>query len=248
MNSDRLAPPVVIDTYYELRLYQMIPGRMPDFHKLMGEHVPALFEKNGLQRPLATWEGYAGPLAPLYAYILPWRSLDDRMTAWKRFYADPEWQARLAENYGGAQRVERSSVFILRPSPAWAAVQEPDDGQPVGGIHEIRMYDVWNQDPNRVHASLADTDLPFLKKSGARVLGVFATWFGTRMNQAVTILAWPDARTLEAANVAYHNDREILRVRDEERRTFGQPLVRATDIHIVRPVEYSRPRPNLASY
>ncbi|MCV0394900.1 MAG: NIPSNAP family protein [Rhizobiaceae bacterium] len=246
MTADLLAAPVALDEYYELRLYQMIPVRMPDFHRLMGEHVPGLFERNGIARPLATWEGHAGPLAPLYAYIVPWRSLDDRMAAWKRFYADPEWQRRLAENYGGQQRVERSHVFVLRPSAAWNALKEPDSPEPVGGVHEIRMHDVLNQDPGLAHAALGETDLPFLTRRGARVLGVFATWFGTRMNQAVTVLAWPDAASLTEANMAYQIDAEILAARDAERRAHGRPLIRATDVHIVKPVGYSTARANLA--
>jgi hypothetical protein len=246
MTSDLLAPPVSIDEYYELRLYRMIPGRTPDFHRLMGEEVPPLFAKNGIPTPLATWEGHAGPMAPLYGYILPWRSLDDRMAAWRRFYADPEWQSRMAQNYAGQQRVDRSNVFILRPSPVWQGLKEAASAESIGGVHEIRLLDVWNQDPNLAHSAFAAVDLPFLKARGARLLGLFSTWFGTRMNQAVAILAWPDGNALAEASLAHHGDAEILRSRDAERRLHGRPLVRATDIHIVTPVAYSMPRANLA--
>lgn len=246
MTSSLLAPPVTIDSYFELRLYRMIPTRMPEFHRLMRDDVPALFAKAGIPAPLATWAGHAGPLAPLYAYILPWRSLDDRMAAWKGFYADPVWQRALAENYAGQQRVERSNVFILRPSPLWPTVQEETSAKPVGGIHEIRVMDVLNQDPTLAHAAFVETDLPFLKARGARLLGLFATWFGTRMNQAVAILAWPDGETLAAANMAYHTDPLIREVRDRERRTHGRPLLRGTDVHVVEPAAYGMPRANLA--
>ncbi|MBS3652024.1 NIPSNAP family protein [Pseudaminobacter sp. 19-2017] len=243
----RLAPPLTIDSYYELRLYQMVPGRMPDFHRLMGEDVPPLFARNGIPAPLAFWEGYAGPLSPLYCYILHWRDLDDRMNAWERFYADPEWVAKMGANYGGQQRVERSHVFILRPSPVWERFREAGSQEPVGGVHELRFHDVLNQDPNLAHQSLADHDLPFLRARGARVLGVFATWFGTRMNQAVTLLAWPDAESCRQASFAHQIDPGLLAVRDEERRRYGRPLLRGTDIHILQPIGYGIARPNLAA-
>lgn len=247
MSDATLAPPVTIDEYYELRLYQMIPTRLPVFHELLRDHVPPLWARNGVPAPLGVWEGHAGPMAPLYAYILPWRSLDERMAAWGRFYADPDWQAALAENYAGRQRVERSNVFILRPSPAWTEVTEPAAApRPVDGVHEMRVLDLLNQAPPKAHAALAETDLPFLKMQGAEVLGVFATWYGTRMNQAVVFLAWPDAETMRRGHDAHMRAPEIQAVREAERRANGRPLLRGTDVHVLRPLPYGVPRTNLA--
>ncbi|MEX0407456.1 NIPSNAP family protein [Aquibium sp. LZ166] len=246
MKDVPLAPPVRIEEYYELRLYQMHQARMPDFHHLMGTDVPPIFERCGISAPLALWEGHGGPLSPLYAYILPWRNLDRRMEAWKRFYADPEWLAKLAVNYGGEQRVDRSHVFVLRPSPVWSRFRSEPDAGPVGSVHELRLIDVDNFDPMLSHTALAETDLPFMTRKGATVLGVFMTWFGTRMNQAVTITAWPDAEALRSAAIAYQTDDGIRAARDEERRRHGQPLVRGSDVHVLRPTRYGAPLPNLA--
>ena len=247
MNAALLASPVTIDEYYELRLYHMLPNRMPDFHDLMSGKVPELFARNGIARPLGSWEGYAGPLAPLYAYIIPWRNLDHRMQAWKRFYADPEWTRQLTANYAGQQRLERSSIFILRPSPVWTRFKRPAAPQGVGGIHEMRVHDVLNHEPNRAHIVLAETDLPFLTARGAEVLGIFSTWFGTRMNQAITILAWPDAATMRQAYREHTTDAAIASAREAERRTHGRPLFRGIDVHIMRPLPYGMPRTNLAA-
>ena len=246
MNAALLASPVTIDEYYELRLYHMLPNRMPDFHDLMSGKVPELFARNGIARPLGSWEGYAGPLAPLYAYIIPWRNLDHRMQAWKRFYADPEWTRQLTANYAGQQRLERSSIFILRPSPVWARFKRPAPPESVGGIHEMRVHDVLNHEPNRAHIALAETDLPFLTARGAEVLGIFSTWFGTRMNQAITILAWPDAATMQQAYREHATDAAIASTRETERRTHGRPLFRGIDVHIMWPLPYCTPRTNLA--
>jgi hypothetical protein len=247
MSAAQLAPAVTIDEYYELRLYHMLPTRMPDFHDLMSNKVPAIFARNGIAKPLGSWECYAGPLAPLYAYMIPWRNLDHRMQAWKRFYADPEWTQQLAANYAGQQRLERSSIFILRPSPVWARFKSPALPESVGGIHEMRVHDVLNHDPNRAHTALAETDLPFLTARGAEVLGVFSTWFGTRINQAITILAWPDAASMQQAYREHTTDAAITSARETERRTHGRPLFRGIDVHIMRPLSYGIPRTNLAS-
>jgi NIPSNAP len=247
MSPAQLAPAVTIDEYYELRLYHMLPTRMPDFHDLMSVKVPPIFARNGIAKPLGFWEGFAGPIAPLYAYIIPWRNLDDRMQAWKRFYADPEWTRQLTANYAGQQRLDRSSIFILRPSPVWSQFKTPAAPDPVGGIHEMRIYDLLNHDPNQAHTALAETDLPFLTARGARVLGVFSTWFGTRMNQAIIILAWPDAATMQRAHQEHGADAVIALAHETERRTYGRPLFRGTDVYLMRPIPYGIPRANLAS-
>ncbi len=247
MKDVPLAPPVRIAEYYELRLYQMHAARMPYFHRLMGTDVPPIFERTGISAPLAHWEGHGGPLSPLYAYILPWRNLDRRMEAWKRFYTDPEWIAKLAANYGGEQRVDRSHVFVLRPSPVWSRFRTEPDAGAVGCVHELRLIDVDNFDPMLSHAALAETDLPFMTRKGATVLGVFMTWFGTRMNQAVTITAWPDAEALRSASIAYQTDEAVRSARDEERKRHGRPLVRGSDVHVLRPTVYGAPLPNLAA-
>jgi hypothetical protein len=241
-----LAAPVAINEYYELRLYKMIPTRMPDFHDLMGVRVPALFARHGIAKPLGFWESHAGRLAPLFAYVIPWSNLDARMIAWKRFYADPEWVETLAANYAGQQRVERSDILILRPSPVWARFKDAGASGPVEGLHELRFDDVLNQDPNLAHESWASVDLPFLIARGGNVLGVFASWFGSRLNQIVTILAWPNAATMLAAHHAHQTDPAIFEARESERRTHGRPLSRGSDVHIMRPTPYGVPIANLA--
>jgi len=244
-NSELLAPAFTINEYYELRLYEMVPTRKPGFHPLMERDVPPLFARAGIPRPLAIWENVSGPIAPLYAYLLPWSNLDERMRAWSRFYGDPEWVARRDANYAGQQRNERTHISILRPSPAWTRLRDPTATGPVGGLHEILIQELLNDDPGKAHEALAETDLPFLQAQGATVLGVFMTWFGTRMNQAVSILAWPNMETRQRAMTAHDSAPEVLAVRDAERRTFGRPLFGRAEVHLVTPVSYGIPHHNL---
>lgn len=242
MSTAQLAPPVQIDDFYELRLYQMVPGRMPAFHDLMQGAALPLFARHGIGRPLGIWEGQTGPLSPLYAYIIRWRSLDARMAAWKSFYADPDWGSAVAQSYKGRPRVERSHIFILRPSAIWDRFS---DEAPLGNTHVLSLHDTLNNDPNLVHQALAETDLPFLKAQGGKVMGVFSTWFGTRMNQAITLTAWDSADSWIAASRAHQTDAGILATRDAERRAHGRPLMRGTDVHILQPVAYGMPAPGL---
>lgn len=242
-----LAPPVKTGDYYELRLYQMRPGRMPAFHDLMENVALPAFARSGIPRPLAMWQGHSGPLAPLYAYLLHWDDLDARMQAWKAFYADPGWVNGLRASYGDQQRVERTHVFILRSAPIRDRFRGASGPGPVGGVHELRIHDILNNDPTPSWQALAETDLPFQQARGGQVLGVFATWFGTRMNQAITLTAWPDATTAVEAARAHQTDPGILAVRDAERRAHGRPLLRGTDVHLLQPLPYGPALANLAA-
>ncbi|MDR5653368.1 NIPSNAP family protein [Ruixingdingia sedimenti] len=242
----QMAPEVHIDDYYELRLYEMVPGRTPDLHHRMSVEVPPLFARHGIPRPLAYWDGFAGPINPLYAYLLRWQNLDARMAAWNAFYADPEWIEIRDGSNAGRQMVDTTHIFILRPSPAWEPWRTPAAAGPVGGIHELRLHQVLNDDPARAHAALAEIDLPFLTARGAVVLGVFAGWYGTRLPQAVTLLAWPDMDTRQRAMDAYDTDPGILAARARERDDNRRPIFLRCDTHLMRPAPYGTAQAGLA--
>lgn len=220
--------------YYELRLYKMWATRMPDFHDLLGVQVPPLFARNGIPKPLAFWESYSGRLAPLFAYIIPWESIDERMAAWTRFYADPVWVEKLAANYGGEQRVEHPHVHILRASPLWSSFSVTGEPVPVPGLHEMRIYSFSGLPADGLAA--AGKDLGFLAEHGAQVLGLFETWIGMPRGRTVAFLAWENEARRRAA---YRDDGSW-----EEHGTgqgFGD-----VDIHVMKPISYGIPLTGLA--
>lgn len=241
-----MAPEVNIDDYYELRLYEMVPGRTPDIHHRMSIEVPPIFERHGVPRPLAYWDGFAGSINPLYAYILRWKNLDERMKAWDAFYADPEWLEIRAKGNASRLLTDTTFIYILRPSPVWDRFKDEGHTGPVGGVHELRMHQVLNDEPAKAFNALAETDLPFLQGQGATVLGVFAGWYGTQMPQAVTLLAWPDLPTRQKAMAAYDTDPGILAVRAKERTENKRPIFLRCDVHLLRPAPYGTAQANLA--
>ncbi len=215
-----------VSRYYELRLYRMLPTRMPDFHDLLGVQVPPIFAKCGVSRPLGFWESYAGPHAPLFGYILPWESLDARMQAWTRFYADPVWQEKLAANYAGAQRVDQPSVLVLRPSPQWSRFHGAEPVRKVGGVHEMRFYDV---DAGGNDEALGER-MAFAQECGATILGLFDAWIGLPLNRRVAFLAWPDEAGRHATRMA-------------EREAFPNDT---PETQVMRPLDYGVPSSDLS--
>jgi hypothetical protein len=235
-----------IQDYYELRLYRCIPGRLPDLHHRMGYEIPHIFARHGVSRPLAYWDGFGGIFNPLYAYILPWKSLDDRFRAFGGFYTDPEWIAHRDASNAGQQMIDRLDLMILRPSPHWEKLKTPGEPQPVGGVHELRLQRLSTRNSVEAHRVLAEVELPYLRERGATILGVFMVWFGWQTPQAVILLAWPDLETRQSAMEAFDADPDIQAVRKIERETFGGPLLGSADTHLMRPAHYGVAHTNLA--
>ncbi|MEC7259725.1 MAG: NIPSNAP family protein, partial [Pseudomonadota bacterium] len=216
-----LAPPVAVNEYYELRLYEMMPGRLPGFLPQMFDVALPHFTKYGIPRPLALWTSHTGPMAPLFAYLIRWDCLDRRMHCWNAFYADPIWSETLAQNFAGGTRIRRTQVLILRPGPFQASLANPARTGPVGGLHDLAFHDLDNDAPHLGHEALATIDLPHAQAQGGQVLGTFATWYGARMNQAVTLTAWPDAEAWRAATSALLHDEGVTRRHDTARIARG---------------------------
>ena len=104
----------------------------------MGHDVVPLFERHGIPRPLGYWHSFAGSEPPLYAYLLQWPDLDQRMKA-AGFYSDPDWLTQC-----GQMQVRRwwiSELMMLRPSSAWAATAQKAN-PPCGRPAELRMQHV----------------------------------------------------------------------------------------------------------
>ena len=75
---------------YELRVYQPIPGKMPNLLARFGDHTVPIWQKHGI-RALGFWTTLIGESSNELTYILQWESLADRETRWTAFQNDPAW-------------------------------------------------------------------------------------------------------------------------------------------------------------
>lgn len=240
--------------FWELRLYEMLPRRLPDMHHQFAHEVPPLFERAGVPAPLAYWDCFAGPMTAMLAYILHWPSLDERMAAWGRFYADPQWWKQYEDAHGGQQMLERSHVLVLRASPAWQPASQADTGHaPLHtGLHELRLVNLLPQAATEAHQAFARVDLACVQAHGAQTLGLFDQVAGQHLPRAVALLAWPDLATRDAAWAAHATDAAVQAARASEQRAHGAPLVGSTEAYLLRPTAYGMPqaalhRPRLQS-
>ena len=100
---------------YELRVYEMVPGKMADINARFANVTTKLFAKHGI-RVVGFWENVIGTSNQLI-YMVAWESLAEREQKWDTFAVDPEWlQARAASEEKGPL-VARVTNSILRPTP-----------------------------------------------------------------------------------------------------------------------------------
>src|SRR5271170_4369991 len=106
---------------YELRIYECVPGRLPDLNKRFATITLKIWERHGI-RQAGFWTTVIGESNQTLYYMLEWDSLADREKKWNAFQADPEWHTARAETEKDGAIVARVENSILQPT-AFSAVK-----------------------------------------------------------------------------------------------------------------------------
>jgi hypothetical protein len=99
----------------ELRVYDAMPGKLPDLHNRFSNHTIPLFEKHGIEN-VGYWTEDVGTSNRL-VYMLGYPDLGAREKSWKAFGSDPDWQKARAASEENGSLVRVSHHSILRPTP-----------------------------------------------------------------------------------------------------------------------------------
>jgi|ERR1700722_2236196 hypothetical protein len=100
---------------YELRLYEAVPGRMPELLTRFNDHTLPIWAKHGIRQG-GFWTTLIGESSNRLTYFLVWDSLAERETRWTAFLADPAWLKVKSESEKNGPLVERISSELLTPT------------------------------------------------------------------------------------------------------------------------------------
>lgn len=105
---------------YELRIYEIAPGRMKAIVDRFVNISLGYFKKHGFKPVLFTAPviGVSNQLI----YLLEWESLTERESCWDAFSSDPGWLAARAESEKEGPIVLRITNSILREVPSIMSV------------------------------------------------------------------------------------------------------------------------------
>ena len=106
---------------YELRTYQVVPGRMKELNDRFANITVRLFEKHGM-KVVGFWETAIGEATTTeLIYMLAFEDLGHYQRALDAFIADPEWQE-------AKQRTEVNGPLV---NVAGSKIIEPTDYSPM---------------------------------------------------------------------------------------------------------------------
>jgi hypothetical protein len=100
---------------YELRIYNCVPGRMPDVLARLEGPGSLFFRRHGFD-PVGFWTVMVGESSQQIYYILRWKSLADRETKWAALQTDSEWLATKRETEADGPIVASVANTLLSPT------------------------------------------------------------------------------------------------------------------------------------
>ena len=101
---------------YEMRVYRVVPNRMPALLKRFEGTTLALWQRHGI-RQAGFWTTAVGESNQELTYMLAWDSMAELEQKWTAFQSDPEWIAKRAESEkDGAIVANIANSFLLPTS------------------------------------------------------------------------------------------------------------------------------------
>ena len=100
---------------YELRIYEVFPGKMAALHRRFAEVTVPLWKQLGVEI-VGFWTTSIGPSHNQLVYILAFDSLAQREQIWERFKSDPAWLTALEESEKDGVLVKQISNSFMVPT------------------------------------------------------------------------------------------------------------------------------------
>ena len=250
---------------YELRMYDVAPGRLDDevarMRTVSIDGAPAevggkpklkesLFDLHGVARPIGAWTTIGGKRQPMFIYVQRWDSLDQRDAAFPSFWADPRWRHIRKETDGGTGMVIAMDTFLMRPASPMFKLPPSSRKGPIGGVHELRLQQLVSGDDEPVEAmrALTEVEFPLVRQLGGEIVGVFQLLIGQNLPSLVIFYAWPDFATQQAAWARLDVEPRMLQQRQREQDNYPRGVFATMDQYVLAPVPgWGLPQPKFGA-
>ena len=100
---------------YEYRVYEAMPGKLPELQARFRNHTVELFEKHGIKN-VGYWTSVAGDYSDRLIYIVAFEDSAQRDRAWVSFNDDPEWKRVKTETEANGPLISRLFNTLLKPT------------------------------------------------------------------------------------------------------------------------------------
>ena len=100
---------------HELRVYECVPGGLPELHKRFETTTLKIWQRLGI-RQAGFWTTVIGDSNQTLYYLLEWESLAEREKKWSTFMSDPDWIAARTESEKDGPILAHTTNYILQPT------------------------------------------------------------------------------------------------------------------------------------
>lgn len=221
---------------YELRIYTVHPGKMPDMLARFRDHTCALFEKHGMVN-IGYWLPLKEEEAHKLHYVLKHASREAAKASWTAFVNDPEWiKVRDASEANGKIVAKVDSIYLAATdySPAVPALTGRH-------VFELRTYVCNDGKLDALDARFRNHTLKLFAKHGMTNLPY---WHPTDADKGagktlIYLLAHDSVEAAKKSFDAFRADPEWIKVRDASEAN-GKILVSPPISLFLQPVDFSK--------
>jgi hypothetical protein len=207
---------------FEMRTYYAAPGKLDELHARFRDHTCKLFEKHGMVN-VGYWVPVENPDNKLI-YLLAYPSRQAREESWKKFGADPDWQAAWKASEANGKLVAKAESRFLN-----ATDYSPPIAPAVGGgprVFELRTYTASQGHLDALNARFRDHTVALFTKHGMEQFGYWTPMKGLKGadDTLIYILAHKSKEAAEASFAAFRADPVWIKAKEESEKKAGGPL------------------------
>ncbi|HZT06434.1 MAG TPA: NIPSNAP family protein [Chloroflexota bacterium] len=205
--------------FYELRKYDVMPGRLPALLDRFGTFTVPHWNERGF-RVVGFWTPLLGGNNHQLIYMLGWDSFEERMAKFSAWQASPERAAKWEETERDGPLVRRVNNVLLQPTD-FSQIEKGPALDPAKGDHylfELREYDAMPGKLRALVQRFGGFTIDCFRKHGFHQVGYWTSVMGGHNNRLTYILAWNSLDERQRAFAEFRADSERQRIFKESER------------------------------
>jgi len=226
--------------FYELRKYDVMPGKLPALLDRFGSFTTKKWPEYGV-RLVGFWTPEMGGVNNQVIYILAWESFEERLKNFGTWQADPERARVWEETERDGPLVRRVNNLLMQPT----AYSQLDAGKPYGPdaasrspyLFELREYEAMPGKLAPLVKRFGDFTTGRFEKIGYHQVGYWTPVMGGHNHGLIYLLAWESFDERQRCFGQFRADperREVFAASEK-----NGPLVERTTNLLMQPTPFS---------
>lgn len=225
---------------YELRRYDVMPGKLPALVDRFGSFTVNKWKEYGF-RLIGFWTPLMGEKSNQVTYIWGWESYEERTQKNAAWRADPARAQKWAETEKDGPLVKRVYNQLMEPT----SYSQLDRGEAYGPdassrkpyFFELREYQATPGKINNITERFGGFTCEAFKKHGFRQVGYWHNRMGGNDHVLTYLLAWESLDERVSKFDTFAKDPERARVFAESEK--NGPIVEQVTVTMLRPTPFS---------